>query len=305
MTNVLVTGGSGFVTNGKGIFGVFIETQNMRPSREYLVSLYQDEKMSLSDIGKKHNVTHGAVLKWFKSLDIPRRSIKHSVSDEFNKHKGNQYGRHHTVQSDFFKHWNANMAWLLGFICADGCIENSGTLSACQKEIEPLQYMLALLNSNASVETKKQNGWSENCIYRVRVHCREIIQDLSKLGIHGRKSLTLNLPEIPNQYFGDFLRGYFDGDGSIYHIKSNPKNPKISFIGSPDFINQLESELHKRGCSKRKIDTYHSQSPKVVYGSKQDVIIIGSLMYQDPNNVSLLRKKNIYTEWVTKCNARS
>lgn len=297
--NILVTGGA--VTNGAGIFCGYSELQYMKPSRDHLYSLYHDKQLSLSDIGKQYGVTHGAVLKWFKSLDIPRRSVKESVSKELNKHHGNQYGRIHTVNVDFFKHWNSDMAWLLGFLCADGCIEDDRTLSACQKEVEPLQHMITLLNSDSNIETKKQNGWSQTNIYRVRVHCKEIIQDLNNLGVFARKSLTLKLPDVPMLYIGDFIRGYFDGDGSICHYRRYPNNPKISFVGSRDFIESLEQTLHSLGCSKRKLDNYNPKTPKIVYGSKKDVLLIGHLMYKDSNKtVSLTRKRFIYETWVKK-----
>ena len=35
-----------------------------------------------------------------------------------------------------------------------------------------------------------------------------------------KKSLTLKPPKINPQYYLPFIKGYFDGDGSIYKIKS-------------------------------------------------------------------------------------
>lgn len=271
----------------------------MKPPRDHLYYLYYDNQLSLSDIGKQYGVTHAAVLKWFKSYDISRRSVKESVSKEFNKHHDNQHKRTHEINQNFFKHWSSEMAWLLGFLCADGCIENNTTLSACQKEIEPLQHMITLLNSSSIIETKKQNGWSQANIYRVRIHCKEIIQDLNKIGIFKRKSLTLKFPDVPELYLGDFIRGYFDGDGSICYYRRSPKTPNISFIGSRDFIEQLEQILHDLGCSRRKIDNYNPKTPKIVYSSKKDVLLIGNLMYQNSNKtVSLSRKRLIYETWV-------
>ena len=45
------------------------------PSREVLQKEYWDDKMSLPQIGQKHGVSDGAILKWLKKYDIPRRSL--------------------------------------------------------------------------------------------------------------------------------------------------------------------------------------------------------------------------------------
>lgn len=41
--------------------------------------------------------------------------------------------------------------------------------------------------------------------------------DLSKHGCVPNKSLILKFPTtLPNELVNDFIRGYFDGDGSVY-----------------------------------------------------------------------------------------
>ena len=46
-----------------------------KPSKEKLFHLYWKKKMSSEDIGKKLGVGHSTILRWMKSLDIPRRSF--------------------------------------------------------------------------------------------------------------------------------------------------------------------------------------------------------------------------------------
>jgi hypothetical protein len=75
-----------------------------------------------------------------------------------------------------------------------------------------------------------------------RVGSKQIFNDLLKLGVTPRKSLTILLPKIPFKYLSYFIRGYFDGDGCIYLIKS--KYPRVIFTsGSQLFLQGLSKTL--------------------------------------------------------------
>lgn len=56
-----------------------------------------------------------------------------------------------------------------------------------------------------------------------------------------------------SNYFWDFIRGYFDGDGCLtYDNRSNFREPRCSFSsGSRDFINSLSEELKSRGFNNK------------------------------------------------------
>lgn len=63
-----------------------------------------------------------------------------------------------------------------------------------------------------------------------------IHSDLIKLGCIPRKSLILKFPGtniIPNEFLHHFMRGYTDGDGSLY-ITNN--NFHISLLGTKEFL---------------------------------------------------------------------
>jgi len=80
----------------------------------------------------------------------------------------------------------------------------------------------------------------------------EIAKNLTKIGLYPNKSKTLkDLPKIPYYLYRHFIRGYFDGDGSIfssidtitYLLKNNNKlcqykneSFEISIVGTNEFI---------------------------------------------------------------------
>ena len=57
------------------------------------------------------------------------------------------------------------------------------------------------------------------------------------MGIEGKRS-NLTFPEVPKEYLSDFIRGYFDGGGSIMRLKGNHDTLRIG-----NYVYGNDSEL--------------------------------------------------------------
>ena len=119
---------------------------------------------------------------------------------------------------NFFKVWTPEMAYVLGFFTADGnMIKNKRGAHFISIEItdkDILEEMKKAIGSNHKISIRK-NQFPEKDSYRLQIGSKVMFNDLLKLGITPNKSKTIDLPEIPKNYFSDFLRGYFDGDGHV------------------------------------------------------------------------------------------
>ena len=51
---------------------------------------------------------------------------------------------------------------------------------------------------------------------------------LFELGCLNNKTQKIRLPNLSNELMPHFIRGYFDGDGSIYKIKKRPNSFSVS-----------------------------------------------------------------------------
>ena len=83
---------------------------------------------------------------------------------------------------------------------------------------------------------------------RILLCSQKTANDLINQGCGKQKSLQLKPPKnIPEKYLYDFIRGFFDGDGSYhYHYDNKSNRYRYSFevVGSSPFImEQIQSYL--------------------------------------------------------------
>lgn len=137
------------------------------------------------------------------------------------------------VNESYFKKWSANMAYILGFIFADGNItkitDNGYSdklgFGLHRKDIDVLKKIKKELSAEQKLSL------SGNYVY-LSIFSQIIVDDLKKLGISYRKSFTKTLqkiPNIPKKYIKDFIRGVVDGDGSIHFDRKG--YPTLSICG--------------------------------------------------------------------------
>ena len=115
------------------------------------------------------------------------------------------------------------------------------------------------------------------------------------------------LPKMPDRYFRHFVRGYFDGDGSICESFSNANSLTATLYatfcsGSYHFIHSLFDRVHQiLGLVGHLQDFGTGKKWQIKYNTN-DAIKLLSWMYKD-SSVSLDRKYALYNQIVV-CNIR-
>lgn len=128
--------------------------------------------------------------------------------------KYNENNKKYNINQNYFSEWSNNMAYILGFVYADGNLDKNKyrlRISSVDKNI--------LEEINKEFESDRDIRLESNSIgewYTLVVDNRQIYNDLIKLGVTPNKSKTCNIPNIPKNLIYDFLRGVFDGDGCVY-----------------------------------------------------------------------------------------
>lgn len=166
----------------------------------------------------------------------------------------------HTSNENYFHKWSMEMAYIFGFICADGNVAwdsdrgyNSLTITASAKDKDHLEKIRRIFKSTKPLLYAKSTN-----SYRLIVNSKTMCCKLMSLGVVPRKSLILKFPKVPPQYIKDFIRGYVDGDGSLrYFARERSPYFELSISsGSKTFLEVLENKINKYLKTKRNVICY-------------------------------------------------
>ncbi len=136
----------------------------------------------------------------------------------------------------------------MGAICSDGnVIFNSERRTYKCKITSNDKDWLKMLLPYFGYKLKIYKETKEGKCYRLEIFNKELVENLIKFGCVPNKSLILEFPKVPKKYLRDFIRGCWDGDGSIGLYKSKGRNylrpaAQIS-SGSLSFITALKTIL--------------------------------------------------------------
>ncbi|MBU4346335.1 MAG: LAGLIDADG family homing endonuclease [Candidatus Omnitrophica bacterium] len=258
-------------------------------SKDKLISLYIDNKKSLGDIARLCKVSRTAIYKKLKKYDIKQRS-KSEARIEAQK-QGKLPQQFFDINENFFSSWSPEMAYVLGLLITDGCVSKTGTVSLSMNDKELLEKVKKVMGSAHNITlSKHQKG-----LYCFHFAREKLAEDLHKFGIFPRKSLTVKFPDVPRDLLADFIRGIFDGDGSVMFKKESKYYPLVTkfFSGSKDFIEKLEIKLQELGMPERTIyqqKTKNSLYYSIVYSHKDSVKLF-AIMYKKAQNGLFLERK--------------
>ena len=163
-----------------------------------LYNLYVVQNLGSIQISKIKNIGKTTVLNYIEKYGITKKSsgaqIKYIANDKF------------------FNKWSIDLAYCLGFIASDGHVWKKRpyiTIGIHTKDIAILEYIRDKISTESKIRVSKDK--CQICIFSKNIH-----KKLTKLGIDHNKTFNLKLPNMPNKYISHFIRGFFDGDGSIW-----------------------------------------------------------------------------------------
>lgn len=201
---------------------------------------------------------------------------------------------------------NEQKAYFLGLIYADGCIthrkgkECHFRISLTDKElIDQLYNQFNFLNYE-TFDFGKYNK-NQKIQYGLRKSCKELYNDLYKNGVFPRKSgencHLLKIPNINTELISHFIRGYFDGDGSISISKSRPNIRRAEICStSKEFLLQIKNYLELNNIpTKFREKLLKRQLPLYVieWVNFSQISTLKELFYKDAT-IYLKRKKNLF-----------
>lgn len=223
------------------------------------------------------------------------------------------------VRKNFFEKIETEVqAYLLGFYAADGNINEKRKtfrIHLQQSDSELVYLYKNLISPDARLFTMKErlvkarNGQMVTAheSIGVDINSSKICNDLVNLGFGYNKTyVDLKLPKIDDKFIRHFIRGYFDGDGTIsyYYCKPDPKwhkNERIRGYASicgktKTMIEEINNFLKRNGIKSSTCFTKRDQM-WVLTIPKSQLKKLYDLFYKD-SYFYLSRKFNKFNHYV-------
>lgn len=211
------------------------------------------------------------------------------------------------VNQKFFDTWTHEMAYVLGFMMADGSMDvnprGSRYFSIQITERMLLEHIRLVLGSEHTIGRRTGVG-NEKDRFRLQVGSKYMCGQLCKLGMHSKKAHTMSMPPVPRMYIGDFVRGYFDGDGNVWvglthkKRKTSTKVIHTTFSScSVRFLMALRIELQKHGLGSGSL-IFSRKAFRLQY-SVNDSILLYQLMYRGVlGGLELPQKRRVFEGYI-------
>lgn len=271
--------------------------------KKYEETKEQVEKIINNYVNKKYGLLKSGIEFGFSKNLTKRILIENGVKIRNNSEAHRKY----SLNEEYFNIESSNMAYILGFIAADGSVREKTnevkiTLSSIDKEL--LEKIRKELNSGRPLrEYEDNNGYSK---VDLGFTSPVIKQKLKEYGIIPNKTLLLKPPyKLEEKYIPDYIRGYFDGDGSISKTGYHNNGLEFRIVSASKEIleffedyfhnkyNQSKTHIHSRKKEPNRLQLfdlrYSTNFTKELY----------NILYT-PNSLCLKRKKDKYEQLLMK-----
>lgn len=201
----------------------------------------------------------------------------------------------------------AEKAYWLGFIYADGWLlsnEDKIGITLCKEDECHLEAFKKAVKSKSPIKTYNQIGGYANGedYVRILITSKKMKQDLIKHGVLIQKTEILEFPNLDKELYNHFIRGYFDGDGSLTYggtLVNGNRIFNIKFVGTKEMLESIQSILGlKLKLGQRHPDRNVNNYDITINGNVQ-VKRIMDYLYNN-STIHLERKYNKYLELINQ-----
>lgn len=229
----------------------------------------------------------------------------------------------HTQNNSYFEEINDHTkAYWVGFIAADGSVSHSVENGNYELRIElslkdesHLIKFLEDIDSNNTISRRKKapfkdRGYdNEYMESSARVYSKHVVESLFRYGIVPNKTHTMKFPDtIPDEYIWDYIRGFFDGDGSVFVRDVQSCSGRVfTYIGvnftayGKDFLLSIGDKLSEKGISSTINKSNKDGTAYQLYIRRQeDVARFFNLIYPSPFVRKLERKYMRFTDFYSE-----
>lgn len=183
--------------------------------------------------------------------------------------------------------WSPDLAYAIGLITTDGCLSKDGRhIDLTSKDVDQIKTFAQILGLKNKIGIKSRSILKTKKYFRIQFGSVEFYRFLLKIGLTPNKSKTIKAVDVPDKYFGDFLRGCLDGDGCIlYYFDKKWKNSFVLYTvfssASVEFLQWLKETLRRlykvEGAAVSKMS---SRCHQLRYAKKASLTLIKKMYYK-------------------------
>ena len=193
--------------------------------------------------------------------------------------------------------WSPQFAYAIGLLTTDGCLYKDGRhLNLTSKDEEQAKNFIQCLGLTVKMGKKSRGYSQEKKYFNVQFGDVLFFRYMEKIGLSPAKSKILGAIKIPRQYFFDFLRGHFDGDGTFYSYfdprwKSSYMFYTVFISASQKHIDWLRTIIYSLVGIKGHITKSGNNSTYHLKYAKAESLQLLPKMYYNRRVICLSRKR--------------
>lgn len=263
--------------------------QKIKPSEYENVQKKYLKYRSSEKVAREYSVEGSTIVKILKKLNI-------KMFDEA--------GRKYYFKQDIFNKGitSSDLSYILGILYADGCNTKGNIILGLQyKDSQILNKIKKVFDKKGKLLFVKRRKPHHQDKLRLELNSVKLSNDLKKLGMVEKKSLILKFPSesiVPIEFMPDFIRGFFDGDGSVYFGEDN--KIRVCLTSSLDFCNGMHNFLNSIGI---KTSFRHYKNPlskSIRIESNSGSIKFYQYIYNKDTNLFMKRKRDKFNKYLSE-----
>lgn len=250
---------------------------------EYLKENYQDK--SYKEIGEYLGRKEQAIRSKMHYLGL-KKSIYHC-----------NYNYFETIDTEDKAYW-------LGFIYADGNVNKARSTLRINLQARDNLHLSKLnkcVDGNFNIRIyDEKHGDKMYLMCQILVYSTKIVRDLMDKGVVPHKSNIITFPGLQNDLIRHFIRGYFDGDGSVCERKhkKGPSDLVCSFTcGSLEFLESLRVILFSNDIKSYLVKDKRGEKYSLSLAGLQNPDTFLHYIYDDSTvylDRKYIKKENLY-----------
>lgn len=267
-----------------------MKRQLNKEEEEKIIYNYTILKLGQKESGREFSVSDYTVKRILHKYGIHIRSTQEIRTEK-------QY----RVNHNYFNNQSHDMAYWLGILGSDGTVSKNKNMIAIELQRKDKELLTKLNTSIGNEREVKDyfNNSKQTENSKLYFYSYDIKQQLKKYNIIPNKTYNPNYDfpiKLKSDYYIDYIRGLFDGDGAVYKSGSSIRfqidsSCKNIILKLQQIFLLYDIELNWCVEPRQNINIYRLYC----YGSSK-IQKIYNLLYSTPSNLFLKRKKDKFEE---------